>query len=60
MSFLHLPLIPRFGDWKGQGAITLDRLMARAQTPPRVEVVGAQASQIQRPNQLVRGPSERF
>lgn len=29
--------------------------MARAQTPPRVEVASAQASQIHRPNHLVRG-----
>ena len=51
----HLPLIPRTLREKGKGAITLDRWVARAQTPPRMEVAIAQASQIQGSKHLVRG-----
>lgn len=56
----HLPLMPRIWGLEGRRSITLDRLTARAQTPPRVEVLSAQTSQIQRPKHLVRGPGERL
>lgn len=43
---LPTPATDAQGLENGEGAITLDRLAAQAQTPPMVEVASAQASQI--------------
>lgn len=58
-SSLHLPLMPRVWALERRTHHS-GQTDSQSQIPPRIKVGSVQASQIQKPKYLVKGPSERL